>query len=125
MGVFVMSEVVKAYKTKLELCEPQNCRQSLVRKQDLRRIYKYIFAEGVIVVHKHDKRLSHPEIEGVPNLHVKLTVKSLVSRECLVEHFNWQHHYYVLTNKGLEYLRNYLSLATTCFPDTYQASTVR
>jgi len=75
-------------------------------------------AEGVVVVKKDPKQSEHPDIAGVPNLHVMMALRSLKSRAYVDEKFNWLHHYYYLTNEGIEYLRDYLHLPASIFPNT-------
>src|SRR5690349_7147569 len=65
------------------------------------------FAEGVIVVEKDNFKPTHDEID-VPNLEVMNLMKSFKSRELVRETYNWLYSYYYLTNKGIEYLREYL-----------------
>ena len=90
----------------------------LIPKQTRRAILEHIFKEGVIVV-KNDGRASrHNELEDVPNLHVMMVCKSLASRAYLSEKFNWQWHYYFLTNEGIDYLRDVLHLPAQVFPST-------
>jgi len=90
----------------------------LIMKQNRRTILEYIFKEGVITVEKHAFKAKHDDID-VPNLEVMMLVKSLVSREFLAETFNWQWHYCVLTEKGLEYLREVLSIPAHVAPTTH------
>merc|ERR1719330_1848796 len=90
----------------------------LIPKKVRQQIFEHIFKEGVIVV-KHDGRQSrHNEIQDVSNLHVMMVTKSLCSRGYLLEKFNWQWHYYFLTNEGIDYLRDQLSLPPQVFPST-------
>jgi hypothetical protein len=37
---------------------------------------------------------SHPEIEGVPNLHVIKLMQSFKSKELVTERFAWRHYYW-------------------------------
>merc|ERR1740122_923245 len=92
----------------------------LIPKQTRRQVLEHIFKEGVIVV-KHDPNASkHNEegLEDVPNLHVMMICRSLASRGYLDEKFNWQWHYYFLTNEGIDYLREKLSIPPQVFPST-------
>eukprot|EP00921_Rhytidocystis_pertsovi_P002312 GHVQ01003952.1.p1 GENE.GHVQ01003952.1~~GHVQ01003952.1.p1 ORF type:complete len:170 (-),score=32.87 GHVQ01003952.1:107-616(-) len=100
---------------------------TLIPKRNKKAIYEYLFKEGVLVVQKDAKIVKHPEIGqseeedkkvDVPNLHVMMTLKSLHSRNYVDEKFTWQHHYYFLTNEGIEYLREYLHLPPSVFPAT-------
>mmetsp|Transcript_4098 Transcript_4098/g.6215 ORF Transcript_4098/g.6215 Transcript_4098/m.6215 type:complete len:116 (+) Transcript_4098:3-350(+) len=68
---------------------------------------------------KHAPRASrHNELEDIPNLHVMMVLRSLCSRAYLTEKFNWQWHYYFLTNEGIDYLREILNLPPQVFPST-------
>lgn len=66
---------------------------------------------------KNGKIERHPEV-SVPNLHVMMTLRSLHTKKFVEEKFNWQHHYYFLTNEGIEYLRTYLHLPASVYPST-------
>eukprot|EP00421_Protoceratium_reticulatum_P072204 CAMPEP_0168403902 /NCGR_PEP_ID=MMETSP0228-20121227/24366_1 /TAXON_ID=133427 /ORGANISM="Protoceratium reticulatum, Strain CCCM 535 (=CCMP 1889)" /LENGTH=81 /DNA_ID=CAMNT_0008417515 /DNA_START=1 /DNA_END=242 /DNA_ORIENTATION=- len=77
----------------------------LIPKKSRRAILEHVFKEGVMCV-KHEPRANrHNELEDIPNLHVMMVLRSLCSRGYLSEKFNWQWHYYFLTNEGIEYLR--------------------
>eukprot|EP00922_Rhytidocystis_sp_ex-Travisia-forbesii_P037458 GHVS01055828.1.p1 GENE.GHVS01055828.1~~GHVS01055828.1.p1 ORF type:complete len:150 (+),score=27.74 GHVS01055828.1:197-646(+) len=100
---------------------------TLIPKRNKKAIYEYLFREGVIVVQKDGRIDKHPEVGRaekeedcitVPNLHVMMALKSLESRNYVTEKFNWQHHYYFLSNDGIEYLREYLHLPPAVFPAT-------
>ncbi|KAK1445133.1 40S ribosomal protein S10 like protein [Babesia gibsoni] len=95
---------------------------SLIPRENKVLIYQYLFNEGVLVCQKSPKIPVHPEI-NVPNLHVMMAMKSLKSRNYVVEHFNWQHLYFVLTDQGIEYLRSFLYLAPTAAPATHSKKT--
>uniref|UniRef100_A0A182J381 Plectin/eS10 N-terminal domain-containing protein n=1 Tax=Anopheles atroparvus TaxID=41427 RepID=A0A182J381_ANOAO len=86
-------------------------------KQFKSAIYAQLFREGVLVV--KDKPLDmHPDLEGIPNLNVLTTMKSLQSRGYVKKQFNWNHSYYFLNNEGVVFLRNYLHLAQEIVPKT-------
>ncbi|KAF4658968.1 ribosomal 40S subunit protein S10A [Perkinsus olseni] len=89
----------------------------LIRKEDRRTVYEHLFKEGVIVVEKKPTLKHHRQME-VANLHVLMIMKSLSSKDLVDEKFNWQWHYYTLNDDGIEYLRQYLHLPATAFPDT-------
>jgi small subunit ribosomal protein S10e len=76
-----------------------------------------VLLEGVIVTKKDHTMTKHPLIE-VPNLHVCKLLQSLKSREVVKEKFNWQYLYYTLTDKGIEYLREYLHVPEGVEPAT-------
>jgi len=89
----------------------------LVPKKNRLAIYSYLFKEGVIVTKKDHSMTKHPQIE-VPNLHVCKLMQSLMSREVVKEKFNWQYLFYTLTDKGIEYLREYLHVSEDTVPAT-------
>jgi len=89
----------------------------LVPKKNRLAVYSYLFKEGVIVTKKDHSMTKHPQVE-VPNLHVCKLLISLKSREVVKEKFNWQYLYYTLTDKGIEYLRDYLHVSEDTVPAT-------
>lgn len=48
-------------------------------------------------------------------------LQSLASREYVKEQFAWRHHYWYLTNEGIDYLREYLHLPAEIVPSTVKA----
>jgi len=89
----------------------------IISKKNRKAIYEYIFKEGVITVQKAPHKEKHEDID-VPNLHVMMLVKSLVSKGFLKETFNWQWHYCFLTNEGIDHLREVLALPAHMAPVT-------
>jgi len=87
--------------------------------------FKYLFAEGVLVVKKDTASATHPYIEGPTNLEVLMLVKSLESRGYVRVTFSWQHSYVYLTPEGIEYLREYLALPADVVPATHRKVTGR
>jgi small subunit ribosomal protein S10e len=86
-------------------------------------VFKYLFAEGVLVVKKDTISATHPHIEGPTNLEVLMLVKSLESKEYVRVTFSWQHNYVYLTETGIEYLRSYLALPAEVVPATHKKPT--
>lgn len=82
--------------------------------------YCFCCAEGIIVVKKAPKQLKH-EVLDMPNLHVMMTMRSMTSKGFVKETYNWLYNYYVVTEEGLEHIRNYLQVPATVFPETFQA----
>lgn len=96
----------------------------LISKRNRTAIYKFLFSEGVCYAHK-DFGIPHPEIkfgEGeedfVRNLEVIKLMQSLTSRELVTERYAWRHYYWFLTDKGVEYLREYLNIPEDVVPNT-------
>ena len=90
----------------------------LVPTKDKVKIYTYFLQEGVFACKKDNT--SKNETLEIPNLHCFLVMRSLISRKFATELFSWQWHYYFLTEKGIEYLREYLGLPNTVIPNTYK-----
>lgn len=78
-----------------------------------------IISEGVLVAKKDFNAPKHQDIE-VPNLHVIKACQSLNSRGFVNTQFSWQYYYYSLTDKGIEYLREYLHLPQEIVPATFK-----
>ncbi|CBY37081.1 unnamed protein product [Oikopleura dioica] len=85
------------------------------------KIYTTLFQDGVMVAEKICKRNAgrmHNDVKDVPNLNVIKACQSLTSRGYLKQQFAWRHFYWVLTNEGVEYLREYLNLPAEIVPQT-------
>lgn len=70
-----------------------------------------------MVVKKDTTLPKHPEM-AVPNLAAMNVMKSLKSRGYVTEEFNWQYHYFYLTDEGILFLRAYLHMPETVVPAT-------
>merc|ERR1719387_149860 len=95
----------------------------LIPKKNRRAILEHLFKEGVMVVKKDrtwesTQTKPHHELEDIPNLHVRMVMKSMASRDFVDEKFNWQWYYYFLKNEGIEHLREVLHLPPQVFPST-------
>lgn len=69
------------------------------------------------MVEKDTRLPKHPEL-AVPNLQAMSVMKSLKSRGFVAETFNWQFHYFTLTDEGILFLRSYLHMPETVVPAT-------
>ncbi|XP_039247856.1 small ribosomal subunit protein eS10-like [Styela clava] len=94
----------------------------LMPKKNRVQIFEYLFKEGVLVVKKDPYLPQHAEI-AVPNLHVMKACQSLKSCGHVRENYTWQHYYYILTNEGIQYLRDYLHLPPEIVPATLKRQT--
>lgn len=54
-----------------------------------------------------------------------MAAMSLKSRGYVREVFNWQWHYYFLTDAGIEYLRGYLHLPAEIIPQTLKKAPIK
>jgi len=88
----------------------------LVPKKQRSLVYSSLFKEGVMTA-KKDYQIKHHELE-VQNVVVIRLLQSLKSRSFVKETFNWQWHYWYLTNEGIEYLRGFLHLPEEIVPST-------
>ena len=86
-------------------------------------VYERIFNDGVIFVKKDSKLKEHRDFNGISNLHVMMITKSLHSKGYLTEKYNWGYHYYFLSDEGVEFLRDYLHLDASAFPETHISKT--
>ncbi|KAI9365499.1 putative 40S ribosomal protein S10-B [Zopfochytrium polystomum] len=94
----------------------------LIPTENRKKIYQYLFQEGVLVAKKDFNLPRHRDI-NVPNLQVIKAMQSLESRELVKTQFSWQFYYYSLTDKGIEYLRKYLHLPVEIVPRTHIKTT--
>lgn len=90
----------------------------IISKENRRTIYTALFQEGVLVAPK-DFEIKHPSLD-VPNLEVIKAMQSLTSKGFVHTQFSWQWFYYVLTDEGLEYLREFLHLPSEIVPMTHK-----
>lgn len=90
----------------------------IITKENRRKIYTYLFQEGVMVAKKDFNAPKHQDID-VPNLQVIKALQSMNSRGLVQTRFSWQYFYYYLTNDGIEYLRAYLHLPAEVVPKTF------
>lgn len=91
----------------------------LIPKKNKIEVYSYLFKEGVLVCHQDKGLPKHPQIpHPVPNLHVIKLMQGFETKGYVKRQYAWQHHYFFLTNEGIEYLRDYLQLPSTIVPET-------
>ncbi|KAI8823670.1 Plectin/S10 domain-containing protein [Fimicolochytrium jonesii] len=94
----------------------------LIPKNNRKKIYQYLFQEGVMVAKKDFNAAKHQDVD-VPNLQVIKALQSMTSRGLVATRFSWQYYYYYLTNEGIEYLREYLHLPAEIVPRTFIKTT--
>ncbi|KAJ2306319.1 hypothetical protein H4S02_001111 [Coemansia sp. RSA 2611] len=82
-------------------------------------ICRTLFKDGVLVAKKDFNAARHPEI-NVPNLEVIKAMQSLTSRGYVKTQFSWQYYYYIITDEGIAYLREYLNLPQDVVPSTFK-----
>ncbi|KAI9011336.1 ribosomal 40S subunit protein S10B [Gaertneriomyces sp. JEL0708] len=94
----------------------------LIPKANRKKIYQYLFQEGVLVAKKDFNAPKHQDVD-VPNLQVIKAMQSMTSRGFVATRFSWQYYYYYLTNEGIEYLREFLHLPPEIVPRTFIKTT--
>lgn len=77
-----------------------------------------LFLEGTIVVKKDVHGEKYSDALPIKNLEVMKLLQSFASRGYVQETFNWQYYYYILTDEGIKYLREYLGLPEDIVPAT-------
>jgi small subunit ribosomal protein S10e len=81
--------------------------------------------EGTLVCKKDGYLAKHSDEIPIPNLEVMCLLKTFKSKGFVKETFNWQCYYFYLTNEGIEYLRQYLSLPADIVPATLKVTAQR
>uniref|UniRef100_A0A7S1KQB2 Plectin/eS10 N-terminal domain-containing protein n=1 Tax=Percolomonas cosmopolitus TaxID=63605 RepID=A0A7S1KQB2_9EUKA len=94
----------------------------LVPTKDRVAVFQYLFREGVIVAKNDTQLKSHPDLADVRNLYVIKLMDGFVVNGYVRKTYAWQHHYYYITNEGIEYLRDYLHLPASIVPATLKRS---
>ena len=84
-----------------------------------RRIYQYFFTNGLLVVSDNYSGI-HEELECL-NIYVYQIGRAFVSRDFCHKVYAWTTAYFVLNDKGINYLRNFFGLPSNVAPLTLQA----
>jgi len=92
----------------------------LIPKKDKIAVYAALFNDGVLVARKSTRGINHHTLTDLKNIVVLQLMKSLKSRGYIKETFNWQWFYWVLTDEGVEYIRNFLHLPADIIPATHK-----
>lgn len=74
--------------------------------------------EGVISVKKDSVLDKHSNDLPIRNLEVMKLLLSFHSRGFVTSTYNWSYYYYILTDEGIKYLREYLGLPEDIVPAT-------
>merc|ERR1711883_4371 len=88
----------------------------IIPTDDRLKIWRTLFQEGVMVAAK-DTRSTHSDTK-VRNLYVMKALQSLKSKGFVKENYTWQHYHWALTDEGITYLREQLSLPENVMPNT-------
>ncbi|EHY66640.1 small subunit ribosomal protein S10e [Nematocida ausubeli] len=87
---------------------------------EIKEVQRFIFDKGCIVV-QFDRTLKpHPYV-NVANFKVMKIVRSLYSMGCVEKFFAWRDAYYVITKKGIEYIRRKHYLTENDYPSLYDS----
>ena len=83
-----------------------------------RAILRSFFENGILVV-SSDQSAKHEEL-GCLNIYPYQLGRSFVSRGFCKKQYAWSHVYYILTDKGIEFLRSYFGAPANVQPATLQ-----
>ena len=83
-----------------------------------RAILRSLFENGILVV-SSDQSAKHEEL-GCLNIYPYQLGRSFVSRGFCKKQYAWSHIYYILTDKGIEFLRGYFGAPANVQPATLQ-----
>merc|ERR1712179_230482 len=103
----------RTYKTK---SQKTNLYTMIIPTDDRLKIWRTLFQEGVMIAAK-DTRATHADTK-VRNLFVMKALQSLKSKGFVKENYTWQHYHWALTDEGITYLREQLSLPENVMPNT-------
>merc|ERR1712113_693912 len=95
----------------------------IIPTDDRLKIWRTLFQEGVMVA-KKDTRSTHADTK-VRNLYVMKALQSLKSKGLVKENYTWQHYHWALTDEGITYLREQLSLPENVMPNTLKRTQER
>ena len=83
-----------------------------------RAIFRSLFENGILVVSSNDSAI-HEEL-GCLNIYANQVGRSFVSRGFAKKQYAWSHAYYTLTDKGIEFLRDFFGAPANVQPATLQ-----
>mmetsp|Transcript_16984 Transcript_16984/g.33383 ORF Transcript_16984/g.33383 Transcript_16984/m.33383 type:complete len:95 (-) Transcript_16984:803-1087(-) len=89
----------------------------IIQKKEKKLVYTHLFKNGLLVVKKEKNFFLEKEYKIESIVVIKL-LKSLVSKGFVSERFCWKYYYFILNDKGIEFLRNYLHLPRNVIPLT-------
>jgi small subunit ribosomal protein S10e len=91
----------------------------LIQKAEKKTVYRYLLQEGVVVIHKDFTNKLHKGT-NVPNISVRMLLRSLKDRGFVELVFSWQYYYYFINNEGKKYLSEFLGLTEEVVPLTWK-----
>ena len=96
-----------------------------IPKAVYKAVYSYLFHNASLALKEYWRVGKVPGIVYLDSqgqtcnatyLHVNCIMQSLKSRGVVKDTFAWRHHYYMLTEKGEDFLRSELDLTSDIFP---------
>lgn len=99
----------------------------LIPKANRKQVLSAFFKDGCMVVMKEHRNHfveQHKDLGDIPNLHVRMIMKSLTSQGWAKETFSWQSFYYTITEEGVLRLREMLYLDPEDLPNPWKKRTV-
>ena len=85
-----------------------------IRRENRDEILKELFTQGVLVCKKEFAK--HTKLD-VPNLEIINLMRSFKAKKLVDETYCWKHFYWVLTEAGIEHIRELLHLKPNVVPD--------
>lgn len=89
----------------------------IIKKSQKKFVYMQIFKEGLLVVKKSKIFFLEKDME-INNLIVIKLMKGLVSKGMVTEKYCWKYYYFVLNEKGINFLRKFLYVPENIIPLT-------
>lgn len=71
----------------------------MILREERKKVHIYLLQNGVIAFPKNTKDIN--DVLEIENLKLFMICKSLMSRGCVTQLFNWQYYYFALTNDGI------------------------
>jgi small subunit ribosomal protein S10e len=106
------------YIFKIGIASPLIQLNMVVALQKKKIIYTQIFKDGVFVIKKGKNFCNDVGLE-IENFIVIKLMKGLLSKGFVNETFNWKFYYFILNEKGVNFLRRYLNIPENVVPMTF------
>ncbi len=71
----------------------------IIKREERKKVFIYLLQNGVICFPKNTKDIN--PVLGIENLKLFMICKTLMSKGCVTQLFNWQFHYFTLSTDGI------------------------
>jgi small subunit ribosomal protein S10e len=89
----------------------------IISRQQKKEVYSQLFKDGLMVIKKDKKYFFYKE-NSIESLIVIKLMKGLVSKGFVKEKFSWKYYYFILNDKGIDFLRKFLYIPENVIPLT-------